>query len=80
MDGKPAAATLSFIEDGVSFLYNSGFDRECCQNAGFYLKTMSIKRAIENGLKEYNFLQGSERYKYDLGGKDFFVYTIYLRL
>lgn len=80
MDGKPAAATLSFIEDGVSFLYNSGFDRECCQNAGFYLKAMSIKRAIEKGLKEYNFLQGNERYKYELGGKDFFVYAIYLRL
>lgn len=26
------------------------------------------------------FLQGNERYKYELGGKDFFVYTIYLRL
>jgi hypothetical protein len=71
-----AAATLSFVSDNVSYLYNSGFDKTCCSNAGFYLKSMSIKRAIEKGYKHYNFLQGNERYKYELGGKDFFVYSI----
>lgn len=80
MDDKPAAATLSFVNNDASLLYNSGFDKDCCPNAGWYLKAMSIKLAIEKGLKEYNFLQGSERYKYDLGGTDFFVYSIYLRL
>ena len=35
---------------------------------------------VEQKLKEYNFLQGSERYKYELGGKDFFVYSISLSL
>lgn len=76
MDEKPAAATLSFINSKTSFLYNSGFDRACCPNAGWYLKAMTIKRAIERGLTEYNFLQGSEPYKYDLGGTDFLVYSI----
>jgi len=76
MGDKPAAATLSFVLEGKQYLYNSGFDKVRCQNAGFYLKAQSIKRAIEQGLKEYNFLQGSERYKYELGGRDFGVYSI----
>ncbi len=80
IDGKPAAGTLSFTHDKTYYLYNSGFDRSCCQNAGFYLKAQSIKRAIEKGFQEYNFLQGSERYKYELGGKDFGVYTVDARL
>ena len=80
MGDKPSAATLSFIADQSYMLYNSGFNRECCPYAGFYLKAMSIKYALEKGLKEYNFLQGNERYKYDLGGKDFFVYSVNLAL
>jgi CelD/BcsL family acetyltransferase involved in cellulose biosynthesis len=71
-----AAATLSFKLGRKYFLYNSGFDKTCCQNAGFYLKSQSIKKSIEQGITEYNFLQGSERYKYELGGVDFGVYTI----
>lgn len=80
MGDRPAAATLSFMADNTYLLYNSGFDKECCPNAGFYLKAMSIKFALEKGYKEYNFLQGGERYKYDLGGKDFFVYSSDLAL
>jgi len=80
MGDKKAAATLSFVEDTITYLYNSGFDRECCANAGFYLKAMSIKMAIEKHLSIYNFLQGQERYKYELGGKDFLIYQISLTL
>lgn len=76
MGDKKAAATLSFIDNGVSYLYNSGFDKNCCPNAGFYLKALALKDAIGKNVREYNFLQGDERYKYELGGKDFFVYTI----
>lgn len=75
-----AAATLAFTQEKKYYLYNSGFDRTCCQNAGFYLKAQSIKLAIERGFTEYNFLQGSERYKYELGGKDFGVFTIHCPL
>lgn len=76
MGDKHSAATLSFVVEGGQYLYNSGFDKTCCANAGFYLKAQSIRRAIEQRLKEYNFLQGSERYKYELAGKDFAVYSI----
>lgn len=74
--GEISAGTLSFVHNNTYYLYNSGFNRTCCQNAGFYLKAQSIRRAIELGFREYNFLQGSERYKYELGGKDFGVYTV----
>ncbi|OGG30237.1 hypothetical protein A3A63_01410 [Candidatus Gottesmanbacteria bacterium RIFCSPLOWO2_01_FULL_46_9] len=73
---KNMAATFSFVFEDTYYLYNSGFDKECCANAGYYLKAASLKRAIEKGIKHYNFLQGNERYKYELGGVDFPVYRI----
>jgi CelD/BcsL family acetyltransferase involved in cellulose biosynthesis len=76
MGDKQAAATLAFVENEKYYLYNSGFDKTCCANGGFYLKAMSLKYAIERGYKEYNFLQGSERYKYELGGMDVGVYKV----
>ncbi len=78
--GKNVAAILAFLVDKTLYLYNSGFDEEHYSGAGFYLKAMAIKWAIEHEAKEFNFLQGSERYKYDLGGKDFFVYKIIVSL
>ena len=73
----PAASIAGFnVSDASYLLYNSGFDEEQFSGAGFYLKSKSIARAIEKKLKTYNFLQGNERYKYELGGKDIAVYTI----
>lgn len=72
---KKISATLSFVMNNTYYLYNSGFDKDCCSIAGFYLKAMNIKHAIEQKAKIYNFLQGNERYKYELGGKDFAVYS-----
>lgn len=74
----PAAAIMAFIMDNSFFLYNSGFNQSNFSGAGFYLKAKSIQWAIEHGLSKYNFLQGHERYKYDLGGKDFGVFTVTL--
>lgn len=73
---KKIAATLSFIMNNSYYLYNSGFDKDCCSIAGFYLKAMNIQHAISNHAHLYNFLQGNERYKYELAGQDFGVYTI----
>ena len=72
----PAAAMLAFKYGDTIMGYNSGFNEERFSGAGFYLKTMHIKRAIESRMKTYNFLQGNERYKYELGGKDFWVYKV----
>jgi CelD/BcsL family acetyltransferase involved in cellulose biosynthesis len=70
----PTAGLLAFRYSDTLMGYNSGFNEERFSGAGFYLKAMHIQRAIDSGIKTYNFLQGNERYKYDLGGKDFFVY------
>src|SRR5438045_9163168 len=35
---KYLSSTLSFIFNGTYYLYNSGFDKDCCANAGFFLK------------------------------------------
>lgn len=76
INNKPVATLVAFRVGDMLMSYNSGFDEEHFSGAGFYLKAMHIKRAVDNGIKVYNFLQGGERYKYDLGGKDFFVYKI----
>ncbi len=80
VDDRKIAVLLSFISDKTLLTYNSGYNKLNYPGAGFYLKAKSIRWAIENGFKEYNFLQGNERYKYELGGHDFFVYSVRIRL
>ena len=77
---QTVAAVLTFVSGKSLLTYNSGYDKTNYPGAGFYLKASTIRWAMENGLKEYNFLQGNERYKYDLGGVDFFVYRIKVTL
>lgn len=75
------AASIYYFETPTSYLlYNSGFDKENYDSAGLYIKALNIKHAIASGKKTYNFLQGNERYKYELGGKDLFIYTIEMSL
>lgn len=70
----PAAAMLTFASGDTLMGYNSGFDDAHFSGSGYYLKAKMLKRAEKNGFKSFNFLQGNERYKYELGGRDFFVY------
>ncbi|MBK5094775.1 MAG: GNAT family N-acetyltransferase, partial [Deltaproteobacteria bacterium] len=39
-----------------------------------------IEDAIGDGFREYDFLRGRERYKYDLGGRDRIVYRATVRV
>ena len=73
-------AGFTMTWDQVRDLYNSGFDKEKYDSVGLYIKALNIKQAIAHGKKTYNFLQGNERYKYELGAHDFFVYTIEMKL
>ena len=41
-----------------------------------YNKAYAIKEAIEVGRSRFNFLKGSERYKYELGGIDTPIHNI----
>ncbi len=69
------ATTLAFRVRDSLLLYNSGFDPDY-PGAGWYIKAKTINWAIEQSVRSYNFLQGNERYKYDLGAKDSAVYRI----
>jgi hypothetical protein len=74
--GDTIVSTLLGFRVGAEFLlYNSGFD-PAFAGSGFYLKAKAMQWAIDQGITRFNFLQGAERYKYELGGKDEHVYRI----
>ena len=76
VDNTPAAVMLTFSAGDTLMGYNSGFDEKNYSGSGFYLRAKVLERARASGYKKFNFLQGNERYKYELGGKDFFVYRV----
>ncbi len=75
--GVDVASVFQFRTADAYLLYNSGYDPELrAANPGLVLIARSIGQAIEEGCTEYDFLRGTERYKYDLGGVDRVVYRL----
>ncbi len=74
--GGDIASAFQIEIDRTLLLYNSGFDPEAGgrMSPGMVLLARCVEDAIGRGLKEYDFLRGRERYKYDLGGRDRIVY------
>ena len=80
LDGVRVAACINFDYGDAYLLYNSGYDPAYSQlSVGFINKAWSIKDAIESGKRTFDFLRGTERYKYDLGAEDRSIYTIRIR-
>lgn len=80
-EGRDIASAIQIAWNGALLLYNSGFDptyREA--SPGLVLLARCIEDAIRDGFREYDFLRGKERYKYDLGGRDRIVYRATVRL
>lgn len=77
-DGATALASVIEIRlAGVAHLYNSGYDpAHAALSPGLTLIARCIERACQDGLKEYDFLRGRERYKYQLGGESRTVYRL----
>ncbi len=78
---EDVAAAFQLSWCGAALLYNSGFDpakREA--SPGLALVARCIEEAIREGMREYDFLRGRERYKYDLGGRDRLVFRATVRL
>ncbi|MDO8689599.1 MAG: GNAT family N-acetyltransferase, partial [Dehalococcoidia bacterium] len=74
------ATALCFQYGNESLLYNSGFDPAYgWLSVGLLLKSYCIQDAIESGKKRFDFLRGSEHYKYELGGVDMPVYRCVVR-
>ena len=80
LDHQRVAAVVCFDYGGTRLLYNSGYRLAYRQQAvGLLLKALCIHQAIEEGLSYFDFLRGTEPYKYDLGGHDAAVYRILAR-
>ncbi len=82
LSGKGAvmASALQIEWNGALLLYNSGFDPDHREaSPGMVLLARCIEDAIRDGFREYDFLRGRERYKYDLGGRDRIVYRATVR-
>ena len=80
LGGVRAASVLCFRTDGDLLLYNSGYEKAYAQlSVGLLSKALALQRAIEQGLKRFDFLRGRESYKYDLGASDVPVYRCVIR-
>jgi CelD/BcsL family acetyltransferase involved in cellulose biosynthesis len=79
--GQKVAAYFDFIYNGRVMVYNSGLNwRDFPQlSAGIVLAAYDIRHAIEQGVAVVDFMQGDERYKYHLGGKDVEVRRLTIR-
>lgn len=76
--GRKLAAYLNFVYNNRILVYNSGLDWKADPGlgAGIVLSAFLIRHAIAEGREAYDFLRGSEDYKYRLGGKDVPVYRV----
>lgn len=71
VDGEKVAACICFDYGDDFLLYNSGYEPAYSRlSVGLINKALSIRTAIEENRKVFNFLKGNERYKYNLGGRD----------
>lgn len=74
-EGADIASAFQLEWNGSLLLYNSGYDPAFRRiSPGLVLLAHCIEEAIGRGGREYDFLRGRERYKYDLGGVDRVVY------
>lgn len=65
LDDRPAAAVYGFRYNKVFYYYQAGFEPEYAQySLGTLALGLTIRRALEEGLEEYDFLHGDEEYKY----------------
>ena len=81
VDEKPAASVICFDYNSRAYLYNNGFDVNFNKlSVGLLCKVFSIKDSIDNGKQKYDFLKGSETYKYRLGGREVSLYECEIRL
>jgi CelD/BcsL family acetyltransferase involved in cellulose biosynthesis len=80
-NGQAVASYLCFDYGGDRLVYNSGFDLSTYRalSPGIVLLGYLIADAVERGCQRFDFLQGDERYKYDLGGTDTEVLRLFIR-
>lgn len=71
IDGRPVAGQFSFSNRGTWSVYNSAYDHSRKElGAGMVLVSECIRLAAEEGCGTFDFLRGSEDYKYRFGAVD----------
>jgi CelD/BcsL family acetyltransferase involved in cellulose biosynthesis len=71
-----AAMTIGFDYGGSYYLYNSAYDPGFSHlSVGLLCKVLCLKDSIERGRTRWDFLKGSEPYKYQLGGHEVPIYA-----
>jgi CelD/BcsL family acetyltransferase involved in cellulose biosynthesis len=64
LDDQPVACQLCFRYEGTLYLLQEGFDPGYSHGSvGIALRAMVFKKAIEDGIRSYNFLAGLGRHK-----------------
>ena len=77
VDGRRVASTFAYDYNGTVALYNSGYDPAYSfLSVGLLAVVFCLQEAVLANRRSFDFLQGSEPYKYDLGGRDLAVYNI----
>ena len=77
IEGTRVATCICFDYGDKFLLYNSGYNPDYSTlSVGLLNKANTISTAIELSKKQYNFLKGTERYKYHLGAKETSVFDI----
>ncbi len=80
LNGERPAMCVSFDYGSSYLLYNSGYDPAYARlSVGLLNKALTIKRAIASGKRVFDFLRGDERYKYELGAVDRWIYRLTVR-
>ncbi len=81
LDGAKIASLLCFRYHDAVLVYNSGCDPQAWPSLspGIALLGYRIQHAIQTGQREFDFLQGNERYKYDLGAQDRVLHRLLIR-
>jgi CelD/BcsL family acetyltransferase involved in cellulose biosynthesis len=75
LNASPVAMVMCLEYNNSLFLYNNGYDPEYSfLSVGLISKILCIKDSVEKGRGKFDFLKGSEEYKYRLGGKEIALY------
>lgn len=79
-NGVDVASNMVIDYRDSYLLYNSGYDPALSGlSVGLVNKALTIKGGIELGKRRFDFLRGTERYKYDLGAENSAIYQLTVR-
>jgi len=70
LDGRPVAAEYDFIDGQTAFYYSTGVEPDAmADHPGWLAMIGSLRRAIDEGCRRFDFLRGDEAYKCSWGAK-----------